>query len=968
MQPLKKHTSLFLLLFCFKLAIAQAPFYKTITIDEDNASLKLQSFLKDHFGFIWAATNEGVYKLYGNNAVKFNLPGGVKKSVTALGEDNNGIIWVGCTDGTVARIKNNNATWFTPEEGNPKASITSFMADVENNMWFATAGEGIYRYDGKKLVNFSAEDGLTDNYVYALKNYYGSVVAATDRGLSFINYKKGVKQIAPFTSKNGLPDNIVRALAPSDVKGYWWLALQDKGVCLFDMAGKQIISNHLAANWQYGQVNAIKDLGNEVWIATEENGIIVYNKLNATFDKAVNGGAGVKGVVADMVQDNDGNLWIGNEGKLIKSTAAIARYYKYSDNNPIFRVHSLLADKQKRLWFTPDIQLTRTDLRNNPLNNSKVYPVTGKGNKNDITSLYYDDCGYLWIGTMGSGLIRFDPTTEKQYTVISNPLLIDGHILSIAGKDGDLWVASLNGVTRLHLTASHSNLNTPVTYKNYSKQDGIGADYVYNIFIDSKKRVWFATDGAGVAMLEGERFTNFYKNKILASAVIYSITEDSEGSIWLSTLNEGLYKYDGKKFTHFGIEEGLTDLAITSIAADAKGQLLVVNKKGLDLINVNTYAITHYGKETGFNGIQPNLNSISVDEFGRFWIGMENEIVQLNAPPQNQVLPKAVIETIKAGSTTIDTAMVHEFAYNENSLQVTFSSVHYTEPEKIKYQYFLEGYNKQWEQTSDDYINFVLLNAGTYTLKIRAAVGDNFNASPVARYRFTIKKAFWLTWYFRTAVLLLAGFGIYLLTRQRLKTVRRQEQLKNERFRFQYDALKNQVNPHFLFNSLNALLNVVEENPSAASGFIKQLSAFYRKITAYRDTDIITIKEELEILNTYLFIQQQRYGNALLKSIAVDVDLAATYYLPPLSLQLLAENAVKHNAVSLETPLEIKVYAEGQWLVVSNNLNAKFNKEESEGMGLQNIQNRFRLLTDAPLKFGTENGWFVVRLPMLKKV
>lgn len=948
--------------------MAQAPFYKTIAIDEDNASIKMQSFFKDHFGFIWVATNEGVYKLYGNKAVKINLPAYAKKNVTAIGEDAKGIVWIGCADGSIARIHNSMAAWFNPEEGTPKEAITSFWADAENNMWFATAGEGVYLYDGRKLVNFATEDGLTDNYVYALKNYYGTIVAATDRGLSFINYKKGVKQIAQFTSKNGLPDNIVRAIAPSDVKGYWWLALQDKGLCLFDMAGKEIISNFLTNNWQYGQVNALADLGNEVWIATESNGVLVYNKLNATVTKAPGSETTIKGVVPGITQDNEANLWIGNEARLVKSTAAIARYYKYSDSNAIFRVHSLLADKQHRLWYTPDIQLTRCDLRNNPLNRSKVYPVTGKGNKNDITSLYYDDCGYLWIGTMGSGLIRFDPNTEKQYTVTTNPLLVNGHILSIAGKDGDLWVASLNGVTRLHLTASHSNLNTPVTYKNYTKHDGIGADYVYNIFIDSKKRVWFATDGAGVAMLEGERFINFYKTKKLATAVIYSVTEDSQGGIWLSTLNEGLYKYDGKNFTHYGIENGLTDLSITAIAADANGQLLVVNKKGLDLVNVTTNAVTHYGRETGFNGIQPNLNSITVDEVGRFWLGMETEIVQLNANPQSQVLPKAVIETIKAGAAIIDTNLVHVFAYNENNVQVSFSSVHYTEPEKVKYQYFLEGYNKQWEQTNDDYLNFVSLNPGTYTLKIRAAVGNNFTASPVASYRFTIEKAFWLTWYFRAGIVLLAALGIYLLVRQRLRTIRRQEQLKNERFRLQYDALKNQVNPHFLFNSLNALLNVVEENPAAASGFIKQLSAFYRKITAYRDTDVITVKEELEILNTYLFIQQQRYGRALVKTIQVDEVTATKFYLPPLSLQLLAENAVKHNAVSLETPLEIKVYTEGQWLLVSNNLNAKFNKEESEGMGLQNIQNRFKLLTDIAIEFGEEDGWFVVRLPMLKQV
>ena len=262
-------------------------------------------------------------------------------------------------------------------------------------------------------------------------------------------------------------------------------------------------------------------------------------------------------------------------------------------------------------------------------------------------------------------------------------------------------------------------------------------------------------------------------------------------------------------------------------------------------------------------------------------------------------------------------------------------------------------------------INFPQLHPGNYTLKVRASANENFEYAPIASYKFIIKKSFWTTWWFRILSTIIIATFIYWLFKLRIKQIRKKEHIEREKFQLQYDALKNQVNPHFLFNSFNALMNIVEENPAEASQLIKHLSQFYRKMTAYSQKELITLGEELELLNSYLYIQEKRYGSALQVSISIEAALKKSTFIPPLVLQLLAENAVKHNTVSKDKPLYIAVFIEDNYIVMRNNINYKLEKEESEGVGLQNIKNRYRVLTDREIKQQVCNKEFVIMLPLI---
>ncbi len=190
------------------------------------------------------------------------------------------------------------------------------------------------------------------------------------------------------------------------------------------------------------------------------------------------------------------------------------------------------------------------------------------------------------------------------------------------------------------------------------------------------------------------------------------------------------------------------------------------------------------------------------------------------------------------------------------------------------------------------------------------------------------------------------------------------ERLKKESVAAQYESLKSQVNPHFLFNSLNALTNLVYEDQDKAAKFIKQLSEVYRYVLDTREKEVVPIEVELRFLESYFFLQKIRYGDNLI----IDNQLrSGSTMLAPLALQLLIENAIKHNVVSVDDPLTIKLYQEQDFVVVENSLRKKITiTEHSNGMGIENIKRRYQFLTNKEVVVIETTMKFIVKLPVIE--
>jgi len=181
-----------------------------------------------------------------------------------------------------------------------------------------------------------------------------------------------------------------------------------------------------------------------------------------------------------------------------------------------------------------------------------------------------------------------------------------------------------------------------------------------------------------------------------------------------------------------------------------------------------------------------------------------------------------------------------------------------------------------------------------------------------------------------------------------------------------FDALKNQLDPHFLFNSLNVLTSLIEEAPDQAQKFTTSLSKVYRYVLEQKNKDLVTVNDELDFARTYVRLLKMRFEDSIVFDIpdrATDDDAKII----PLSLQLLLENAVKHNVVTSTRPLHIRVYEENGNLVVKNNLQEKQVVKKSSGVGLQNIQQRYHILSDRKVAIEKTAKDFSVSLPMLSK-
>jgi two-component system, LytTR family, sensor kinase len=218
------------------------------------------------------------------------------------------------------------------------------------------------------------------------------------------------------------------------------------------------------------------------------------------------------------------------------------------------------------------------------------------------------------------------------------------------------------------------------------------------------------------------------------------------------------------------------------------------------------------------------------------------------------------------------------------------------------------------------------------------------------------------SWSKSTLTGLVFGSVIFLYT-QWIDALKRERKLKEESLIFQNETLKNQVNPHFLFNSLNTLSSLITSKPEAAEEFINKLSSIYRYIIENSPKDLVPLQSELAFIGDYFELNKIRDEEKI--KLIVNTPDAENYSILPVSLQILLENAVKHNMATRESPLEISIYIENQHIVVKNNLQKMATQLKSTKTGLKNLAERVRLMTGKALIIEETKSDFIVKVPLL---
>ncbi|TKT93594.1 histidine kinase [Dyadobacter frigoris] len=262
---------------------------------------------------------------------------------------------------------------------------------------------------------------------------------------------------------------------------------------------------------------------------------------------------------------------------------------------------------------------------------------------------------------------------------------------------------------------------------------------------------------------------------------------------------------------------------------------------------------------------------------------------------------------------------------------------------------------------SISYVLYVFVTSYTITFLIEFLVRQSFSLDNIPWE--------WLMVHTKLPMQISVIIAFLLISRSFLlewkKSAIEAEQLKTQQYAQQYQTLKDQLNPHFLFNSLNVLSNLVYENPDTAARFIRQLSKIYRYVLEVQQEKLVKLSSEMEFAENFLSLQKIRFEEGL--QYKINVNLKTDFYLPPLSLQMLLENAIKHNIASMANPLFIEILLEGKQLIVKNNLQLKSSlSEESTGIGLSNIRKRYELLNNDQVLIEETNDFFIVKLPLLE--
>jgi len=216
------------------------------------------------------------------------------------------------------------------------------------------------------------------------------------------------------------------------------------------------------------------------------------------------------------------------------------------------------------------------------------------------------------------------------------------------------------------------------------------------------------------------------------------------------------------------------------------------------------------------------------------------------------------------------------------------------------------------------------------------------------------------------SVTVTAAFYIFYYYKSRQENKVKEQKVIAGTASAKFDALKNQLDPHFLFNSLNVLTSLIDEHPENAQKFTTSLSKVYRYVLEQKNKDLVTVDEELKFAKTYMSLLKMRFEDSIIFNIP-EHSKDPESKVVPLSLQLLLENAVKHNIVTSSKPLHIKIYEDKGMLVVENNLQAKQVLKKSSGVGLSNIKQRYQLLTNRQVSISDNKANFKVAIPMLTK-
>ncbi|MBW8051082.1 MAG: PAS domain S-box protein [Cytophagales bacterium] len=760
------------------------PVFINFTTDDGLCNNNVRAICEDSKGHLWFGTDGGgVSEFDGKRFYNYNEKNGLYSiNIFSIIKDQQGNLVFGTGNGVYKYYRRIGFVNITRKQAINKFPVFSIIQDSKGNYWFGSFGGGLTKYNPNEhpdyqFINFTVRDGLSNNKIWAIiedksSNLWfstdGGGVCMLSRETLYEQSKgRGQYRFNKFTSAEGLCSDEILSIF-QDREGNIWLGTSGAGICKFESMRFSIYSEKggLADNMVF---SIFEDRSGSYWFGTY-GGISKYDpdKLHYT-NYSVNDGL-IHNKVRQIIEDRKGDLWIATrEGvsKLVRDKSRGSRpiFINYAEKDTCpdgsincigglsnNLVYTVFEDRQGNIWFgTYESGVTKLNVSQNkgrdPSPQFTYYTEKDGLANNTVRTIYQDSKGYLWFGTKGgvSKLIPGDPLHQR-----SNP---------------DTLVPRY-GAGIEHQTSKGS----PQHFINYTEKDGLSNNYVFTILEDDKGNMWFGTYGGGVSQLMAN--LPLYK----ANRPRLKLPGRSQRS---SSKSDGKAPPSGgASFINFTEEDGLSSNTVYFIIFDDDKNLWIGTNKGIDKLDIDYYKkslqkkFKHYGKEEGFLGIECNTNAVLKDSKGDLWFGTIKGAIKYLPQKDKLNLIEAKTKIIRHRVFLKDTLLPQNavLPYDQNHISFEFIGICFTNPNKVRYSYILENFDKDWApRTSNNQAVYSNLPPGSYTFKVESCNNDGFWNREPTTFSFTITnhplKTKWAYGMYILAVII--GIFLFIKLRER---------------------------------------------------------------------------------------------------------------------------------------------------------------------------------------------------------
>jgi ligand-binding sensor domain-containing protein len=980
--------------------------FKRLGTDQGLSDGLIHSFVQDRYGYIWIGTTYGLNRFDGINVKTFVLKSGdstslINNYVSSLYCDRNNDLWVG-TMGGLCRYdyrKNELQRYASPEV----FTVTDIKEDKHGTLWLGTT-RGLRTVNKQRAAveRFPSTNNpdlakKLNCIIYQIEeSANGNWYMATTQGIKIFNpFTGSFAEIKHDSSKTlSLSSDYVYSVSFDRTGNLWAVCTGAKSVLnRIDLKAQKIkYYNRFTEPKKKWNTNTITrvltDNKGRVWVISGASGLSLYDSSKDDFIDFMNNPYIQNSLVSNnngaIYQDRDGIIWVGSAGYGIS-------------------------------YFNPDKNLF-----------SSIYPLMKTGDAITDTwcrAVCEDKEGNLWLGT-GKGIMKYDHNWQnfKLFTNEDDKKLVIHYnsIRSLLLDDqGDIWIGTARGVNRYRTSNGHMDF--------FDQKQGVPLAFFWMMAKDNQGAIWLGSaSGLYKYDRENNRFDDLSKDSLLsryAHRNVQALFADSRNRLFIGLLDVGLVMYDidARKTKLLTIKDSLiSDTRFSSFAEDKDGIIWIGSEQRLAAYDPVKNASRFYSKEDGL--ASDRTNNIMVDSRNRVWIGTSNGLCMISRDRRkikrfdvndglltNQFNEQAAYRTknglfiyptykgyvvfrpedyrekasnvpvyltsFKISSKEITTnpeaLQKIDLQYRQNFFTITLAGLSYMNASQCLYAYKMEPFDKDWILTQNPEINYTNVPAGNYMFKYKVIVEDPDWNLPAKTLRLSVAEIFYKRWWFKWSLVMVIIAAIISFYRYRLKQQRRiillqnkAQLLEKEKTVVQFENLKQQLNPHFLFNSLTSLRSLIRVDPKTATHFLDGLSKTYRYILKSGDSELVMVREELSFIVTFTDLQKTRFKEGL--DIRINVDPSHyDRYIVPVTLQNLIENAIKHNTADEEKPLFINIYSENDYIVVQNSLQRYRIVESSNKRGLASMKSLYNYLSSKPMIITEDDKYFLVKIPLI---